>query len=78
LESCERCGSDLKVCHNCTHYDARLAHQCRERRADPVAEKHMANYCEWFEMIRREYVPGTEINSREDKARDVLKKLLGD
>jgi len=38
----------------------------------------MANYCEYFEMIKREYVPGAKNNSREDKARDVLKKLLGD
>src|SRR3954471_23088832 len=78
LESCERCGADLKVCQNCTHYDSRVAHQCRERRADPVAEKHMANFCEYFEMAKRDYVPGAENNSREDKARDVLKKLLGD
>jgi len=38
----------------------------------------MANYCEYFEMIRREFVPASEGNSREDKARDTLKKLFGD
>ena len=76
-ESCI-CGADLKVCLNCISYDARAAYQCRDRRADPVAEKHLANYCEYFEMIRREYVPPTEDRSREDKARDALKKLLGD
>jgi ribosomal protein L40E len=78
LESCHSCGSDLKVCLNCVSYDPRAAHQCRDRRADPVAEKHLANYCEYFEMIRREYsAPATEA-SREAKARDTLKKLLGD
>jgi len=55
IESCHRCGADLKVCLNCVSYDARVAHQCRDRRAEPVAEKHMANYCEWFEMARREF-----------------------
>jgi hypothetical protein len=59
-------------------YDARVAEQCRDRRADLVAEKHMANYCEYFEMIRREFVPPAENASREAKARDTLKKLFGD
>ena len=77
-ESCHQCGSDLKVCLNCVSYDARVAQQCRDRRADPVAEKHLANYCEYFEMIRREYRPPAEDNSREAEARDTLKKLLGD
>jgi hypothetical protein len=40
-------------------------------------EKHMANYCEWFEMVRREYTAGAA-NPREQSARDALKKLLGD
>src|SRR3954452_20732010 len=77
-ESCHQCGADLKVCLNCVSYDARVAHQCRDRRAEPVAEKHMANYCEYFEMVRREYVPVAEEVSREAKARQTLKQLLGD
>ena len=47
-ECCPRCNSDLKVCRNCVSYDPRVAEQCRDRRADPVAEKHLANYCEYF------------------------------
>ncbi len=77
-ESCEVCRSDLKVCLNCVHYDPRVAEQCRERRADLVGEKHLANYCEYFEMAKREYVPMAQNPSREAKARDALKKLLGD
>lgn len=77
-ETCDRCGSDLKVCLNCVSYDVRAAYQCRDRRADPVAEKHVANYCEYFEMARREFVAEAEDLSREDKARNTLKKLLGD
>src|SRR5690349_376166 len=73
-ESCHKCGADLKVCLNCTHYDPKVAHQCRDRRAEPVMEKHMANYCEWFEMARREYTAGAA-NPREQSARDALKKL---
>lgn len=77
-ESCSRCNADLKVCLNCVSYDPRVAEQCRDRRADPVAEKHLANYCEYFEFICREFVPPAEDTSREAKAREALKKLLGD
>jgi hypothetical protein len=77
-ETCHQCGSDLKACLNCISYDSRIAQQCRDRRAEPVAEKHLANYCEYFEMIRREYRAPVEDTSRESKARDTLKKLLGD
>jgi hypothetical protein len=77
-EACHCCNSDLKVCLNCVSYDRRVAEQCRDRRADLVAEKHMANYCEYFEFVRREFVPPTEDRHRESKARDTLKKLLGD
>jgi hypothetical protein len=77
-ETCDRCGSDLKVCLNCISYDPRVAQQCRDSRADPVGEKHLANYCEYFEFVRREYVPPLADASRENKARDALRKLLGD
>jgi len=49
-EACHQCGADLKVCLNCIHHDARVAEQCRERRADLVHDKHMANFCEYFDM----------------------------
>ena len=77
-ESCHRCNADLRVCLNCASYDARAAHQCRDRRADPVAEKHTGNFCEYFELVHRKFVTKNEINPREDAARDQLKKLFGD
>jgi hypothetical protein len=79
-ESCI-CGADLKVCLNCVSYDPRAAHQCRDRRAEPVFDKHVANYCEYFEMVRREFAPKSKDSSdtsRESQARDTLKKLFGD
>jgi ribosome-binding protein aMBF1 (putative translation factor) len=76
-ESCHQCGADLKVCLNCIHFELRAAHQCREKRADPVMDKRTANFCEYFEMIRREW-KGRAADAREDKARENLKKLFGD
>jgi ribosome-binding protein aMBF1 (putative translation factor) len=77
-ESCHQCGSDLRVCLNCAHFDARSAHQCKDRRAEPVFDKHMANYCEWFEMVRRPWAAQKPVETREQAARDTLKKLFGD
>lgn len=68
----------MRVCLNCTSYDPRAAHQCRDRRAEPVAEKHQGNFCEYFDFIRRNFVAKNEIDSREDAAREQLKKLFGD
>lgn len=76
-ESCHQCGADLRVCLNCVHYDPRVAHQCRERRADPVDNKNVATFCEYFDYIRREW-KGRAVDSREEKARESLKKLFGD
>ena len=76
-ETCE-CGADLKVCLNCVSYDPNAAYQCRDRRADPVEEKHLANYCEYFEFARCVYVPREPEAPREAKAREQLKKLFGD
>jgi hypothetical protein len=55
-----------------------VAEQCKDRRADLVHDKHLANYCEYFDMVRREFTPPHMEKTREDKARDTLKKLLGD
>jgi hypothetical protein len=77
-ETCPRCGSDLKVCLNCVSYDPRVAQECRDDRADPVAEKREANYCEYFEFIQREFAPQATESGRENQAREALKKLLGD
>ncbi len=76
-DSCHGCGTDLRVCLNCVSYDPRVAQQCRDRRAEPVAEKHMANFCEYFDFVRREFSGPEAAGSREAAARDQLKKLFG-
>jgi hypothetical protein len=68
----------MRVCLNCISYDASLAYQCRDRRADPVMEKAAGNFCEYFELARRVFIPKKSVNTREEAARDKLKKLFGD
>ena len=76
-ETCPQCRADLRACVNCLHHDLRAAHQCRESRAEPEAEKERANFCEFFEFTRRAW-SGSNQNTREDSARAGLKSLLGD
>lgn len=77
-ESCPQCRSDLRVCRNCVSYDPRVAHQCRDRRAEPEAEKHVGTFCEYFDFARREFAAPEREHNREDSARATLRKLLGD
>ena len=77
-ETCLKCRADLRVCLNCAHYDPHMAQQCRERRAEPVLEKHVGNFCEYFEFALRNWTPKAGGNPREASARDQLKKLFGD
>ena len=77
-ETCMKCRADLRVCLNCAHYDPRVAHQCRERRAEPVLEKHVGNFCEYFEFALREWTPKSGGNPRESAAREKFKKLFDD
>jgi hypothetical protein len=73
-----KCRADLRVCLNCAYYDPRVAQQCRELRAEPVFEKAVGNFCEYFEFAKREWMPKSETNKREASARDTLKKLFED
>jgi hypothetical protein len=76
-ETCPQCRADLRVCLNCVHHDRRAAHQCRERRAEPVEEKASANFCDWFDMARRVWSGAGGGDARADAAREALKRLLG-
>lgn len=80
-ESCPQCRADLRICLNCRFHDLQAAHQCRERRAEPVAEKDSANFCEYFDFRLREWRDPALANpaaaSREDQARADLRRLLG-
>ena len=78
-ETCPQCRADLRVCLNCRHFDASAAHQCRESRAEPVYDKQLGTFCEYFEFAQRAPQPPAAANTtREETARDSLKRLLGD
>ncbi len=62
---------------NCTFYDLRAAHQCRDGRAEPVDQKDQANFCEYFDFKQRVWAGAGE-DTRANAARNALKNLLGD
>ena len=66
-ETCPRCGRDVRCCLNCTFYDPYAQNQCREPIAEPVLEKDMANFCEFFSVADR--------NPEADEAATARRKL---
>jgi len=75
-ETCPECRTDLRVCLNCNFYERSAAQQCRERRAEPVADKDKGNFCEFFDFKARVWA-GKGVDQREQAARDKLRSLLG-
>jgi predicted RNA-binding Zn-ribbon protein involved in translation (DUF1610 family) len=72
-DECPGCGSDIRVCLNCTFYDESRANQCFEPQAERVKEKDRSNYCDYFRFKEE----GQKKSPREDASRlwkDLFKK----
>jgi hypothetical protein len=74
---CPSCGTDVRCCLNCRHYDPALNNQCRETEADPVPEKSRRNFCEFFSINREAFGPKAGGNPKENEARDKLNQIFG-
>jgi hypothetical protein len=59
-------------------HDKTVAYECRDRRAEEIVQKDRSNYCEYFDMAKRVFVSVEDKGTREDDAREHLRKLLGD
>ena len=72
-DECPGCGSDIRVCLNCTFYDENRANQCFEPQAERVKEKDRSNYCDYFRFKEE----GQKKSPREDAEKlwkDLFKK----
>ncbi len=69
-DTCEKCGSDVYCCLNCSNYDESASDQCIEPQAEPVSVKDRRNFCEYF-TLREGQVSGTAAK----KAAESRKKL---
>lgn len=68
-ETCARCGTDVRVCRNCRHYDEASYNECREPVAERVVEKDKANFCDYF------FLGDAEVRSSGASKEETLKKL---
>lgn len=75
-EECTVCKADQHVCLMCREYDARIADQCREDRADFVLDKDKANFCDFFRPRAGAFKPKDDRQAREARAR--LAELFGE
>ena len=73
---CPGCGHDVRCCVNCRHYDPRYHNACRETEADPVADKHHRNFCEYFQLSSEQVAPAAS-GTRAADARARLERLFG-
>jgi hypothetical protein len=72
---CGSCGSDLRSCVNCRHYDPRLHNACRETEAEQVEDRRRRNFCEYFEPSREPWAPGSGDAAQDARAK--LDRLFG-
>ena len=47
-DECPKCGTDIRVCLNCSFYAESKSNACEEPQAEIVKEKDRANYCDFF------------------------------
>jgi len=75
--SCEQCGTDLRCCRNCRHWDRRYNNECTETEAEPVADKTRRNFCEFFYFRRATFAAGqgTGSGTSSDRAAEARARL---
>jgi len=71
-DSCPNCGSDLRVCKNCSFYDERVYNECSEHNAERVVDKTKASFCEFFNPNQLK-ASGAKSDSPQDRT-EALKK----
>lgn len=72
---CRGCRAELHVCRMCKQFDANVARQCREDRAEDVTDKAAANFCDWFEPNSNVQVAG---DGDQSLAQGALAALFGE
>ncbi len=73
---CPGCGSDARVCKNCTFYAPGRQHDCKEHIVDPVHEKERANFCDYFRPTEQAFHPDTKEKKRKEESRRAFDDLF--
>ena len=69
-DTCDKCGSDVYCCLNCSNYDESVADQCDRTPGQRVSVKDRRNFCEYL-TLREGRASGTAAQ----KAAESRKKL---
>jgi hypothetical protein len=72
---CNQCGKPLKICLNCQYYDPNAYHQCLEHIDEPVVQKDLPNYCDYFVLKKGS---GQKSSEAQQVARSRFFSLFGD
>jgi len=75
-EECSSCNADLRVCRGCKNYAADVADACTEERAEFVADKDRANFCDYFDPHATAYRKQDDVDAQ--RARNELAELFGE
>jgi len=75
-EECSSCNADLRVCRGCKNYAADVADACTEERAEFVADKDRANFCDYFDPHSTVYQKQDDADAQ--RARNKLAELFGE
>ena len=75
-EECSSCNADLRVCRGCKNYAADVADACTEERAEFVADKDRANFCDYFDPHVTAYRKQDDADAQ--RARNKLAELFGE
>lgn len=46
---CDSCGTDLRTCTHCRHFDTSARFECRQEIPEPIKSKTRRNTCDLFE-----------------------------
>ncbi|MCE2485776.1 MAG: hypothetical protein J4F42_09720 [Desulfurellaceae bacterium] len=74
-DSCPGCEADLRCCLNCVFYDPHVSNACREPNVEPVRDKDVANFCDYFSLGNPAARPAAEPSQAAD-ARAHLEALF--
>lgn len=75
-DNCPECGSDLRCCRGCRHFDPTRRFQCKEPVESNVVNKEKNNFCDWFQA--RDVVKRTGVATNPTVDKDDRKKKFDD
>jgi hypothetical protein len=70
----------LRACRNCRQYLPGIRADCREAKAENVADKERGNFCDWFSLDAKYRAQTAEEGKAKDaaaEARTAFDKLFG-